>query len=298
MIQIQPLKPARIQETRPTKGLTEQTMLRFSKLPRIVTITLSIFFAVATIAPLPFAIVLPGEAQNIFKNVITIKDLKTYPASGRIDLMSIRVTNPDAWIFGPELIYSWISADRAVYPISAIYPPGTSTEEESKQAKADMVGSQDKAIGAAINYLQSHPEIMEPIDNGATTFAAPLSTIGRNRASALDAKKINFKVGETGGPSGGLVFAVGLVELLTEKDLTQGRHIAGTGTINVRGVVGPIGGINEKIASAQKAGATIFFAPVENAEEIAHIPSGIKVITVATLAQAVSYLERTSVVAG
>jgi PDZ domain-containing protein len=255
--------------------------VRFSPLPKVVTATLGIFFVLATIAPLPFAIVLPGEAQNIFKGVITIKNLDSYPATGRIDLMSIRVTNPDTWIFGPELIYSWISAERAVYPKTAIYPPGTSTKEESKQAKADMVGSQDKAISAAINYLQSHPEIL---GNGSEGLA---------RANALDGKKIKFKVGETGGPSGGLVFAIGLVELLTEIDLMQGRHIAGTGTINTRGVVGPIGGINEKILSAKKVGATIFFAPVGNAEEIAKTPEGIKVITVATLAQAISYLERT-----
>lgn len=257
--------------------------MRFSKLPRVVTVTIGIFFALATIAPLPFAIVLPGEAQNILKNVITIKDLQTYPATGRIDLMSIRVTNPDTWIFGPELIYSWISADRAVYPKSAIYPPGTTSKEEDKKAKADMVGSQDHAISAAIDYLRTHPEILGK------------GSIGTQRANELDGKKIKFKVGETGGPSGGLVFSIGLVELLTESDLLSNRHIAGTGTISVRGVVGAIGGINEKIASARKAGATLFFAPVENAEEIAHIPAGIKVITVATLAQAISYLERTAV---
>lgn len=256
-------------------------MLRFSRLPRVVTGTLGIFFALATIAPLPYAIVLPGEAQNIFKGVITFKGLTNYPANGRIDLMSIRVTNPDTWIFGPELVYSWISGNRAVYPKSAIYPPGTTAEEESKQAKADMVTSQDKAIVAAVNYLQSHPEIM-----------ATSQSVGIERAQLLDAKKIKFKVGETGGPSGGLVFSIGLVELLTEQDLLQGRHIAGTGTITDRGVVGPIGGINEKITSAQKVGATIFFAPVDNAEEIGNVPEGIKVVTVATLAQAVNYLER------
>ncbi len=256
-------------------------MLRFSRLPRIVRGTLGIFFGLATIAPLPYAIVLPGEAQNIFKGVITFKGLTNYPASGRIDLMSIRVTNPDTWIFGPELVYSWISGDRAVYPKSAIYPPGTTAEEESKQAKADMVKSQDTAIVAAVNYLQSHPEIM-----------AASQSVGIERAQLLDAKKISFKVGETGGPSGGLVFSIGLVELLTEQDLLQGRHIAGTGTITDRGVVGPIGGINEKITSAQKVGATIFFAPVDNAEEISNVPEGIKVVTVATLAQAINYLER------
>ena len=260
--------------------------MRFSPLPKVVTATLGIFFVLATIAPLPFAIVLPGEAQNIFKGVITIKDLESYPATGRIDLMSIRVTNPDTWILGPELIYSWISAERAVYPKSAIYPPGTSSKEENKQAKADMVGSQNKAITAAVNYLQSHPEVMG------------IGSQGVARAAALDGKKIKFKVGETGGPSGGLVFSIGLVELLTEMDLLTHRHIAGTGTIDNKGVVGPIGGINEKILSAKKVGATIFFAPVGNAEEIAKAPRGIKVVTVATLAQAISYLERTATKAG
>lgn len=260
--------------------------MRFSPLPRLVTITLGIFFLLATIAPLPFAIVLPGEAQNIFKGVITIKSTDNYPATGRIDLMSIRVTNPDSWIFGPEIIYSWISSERSVYPKSAIFPPGTTSKEERKQAKAEMVSSQDKAIFAAVNYLQSNPKIM-----AADSSSTEALSVGQVRASKLETKKIQFKVKETGGPSGGLVFAIALVELLTERDILQGEHIAGTGTINARGIVGGIGGINEKIASAQKVGATLFFAPVSNAGEIANIPAGIKVVTVATLAQAISYLE-------
>jgi len=144
-----------------------------------------------------------------------------------------------------------------------------------------MVKSQDTAIIAAVNYLQSHPEIM-----------AETKSQGIERANLLDTKKIVFKTGETGGPSGGLVFSIGLVELLTEKDLLQKRHIAGTGTITARGIVGPIGGINEKIMSAQKVGATVFFAPVDNAQEISNVPEGIRVVTVATLTQAISYLER------
>ena len=273
--------------------------MRFSPLPKVVTATLGIFFLLATVAPLPFAIVLPGQAQNIFKGVITIKDLDSYPANGRIDLMSIRVTNPDTWIFGPELIYSWISPERAVYPKSAIYQPGVSAEEEDKKAKVDMVSSQDKAIIAAVNYLQSHSEMLAPaasLKSGVPDLqelSAADVTIANARADALDPKKITFKVDQTGGPSGGLVFSIGLVELLTEMDLIQGRHIAGTGTIDNRGIVGAIGGINEKILSAKKVGATIFFAPVGNAEEIANTPKGVKVITVATLAQAVSYLEST-----
>ena len=245
--------------------------MRFSPLPRIALIILTLFASLALIAPLPYVIVLPGQAQNVFDKLITIKDQKSYPANGRIDLMSIRVTNPDSWIIGPEIIYSWIKADEAVYPRAAIYPPGTTQKSEDKKAKADMVNSQDNAKTAALSFLRLHPEY------GVA-------------ANDLHIKNISFDVKKTGGPSGGMIFAIGVIELLTQKDLLQGRHIAGTGTITTDGKVGPIGGINEKILAAHKAGATLFLAPAGNSGDIAHIPPGIKVVTVATLAEAMSAL--------
>ena len=245
--------------------------MRFSPLPRIALIILTIFASLALIAPLPYVIILPGQAQNIFDKLITIKDQKSYPANGRIDLMSIRVTNPNSWIIGPEILYSWIKADEAVYPRSAIYPPGTTQKSEDKKAKADMVNSQDNAKTAALSFLRLHPEY------GVA-------------ANDLHIKNITFDVKKTGGPSGGMIFAIGVIELLTQKDLLQGRHIAGTGTITTDGKVGPIGGINEKILAAHKAGATLFLAPAGNSGDIAHIPPGIKVVTVATLAEAIAAL--------
>ncbi|NCZ60958.1 MAG: hypothetical protein EBX79_00210 [Actinobacteria bacterium] len=245
--------------------------MRFSPLPRIALIILTLFASLALIAPLPYAIVLPGQAQNIFNKLITIKNQKSYPANGRIDLMSIRVTNPNSWIIGPEIIYSWIKADEAVYPRSAIYPPGTTQKSEDKKAKADMVNSQDNAKTAALSFLRLHPEY------GVTV-------------KDLHVKNISFDVKKTGGPSGGMIFAIGVIELLTQKDLLQGRHIAGTGTITTDGKVGPIGGINQKILAAHKAGATLFIAPAGNRGDIANIPSGIKVVTVATLAEAIAAL--------
>lgn len=230
-----------------------------------------LFASLALIAPLPYAIVLPGQAQNIFNKLITIKNQKSYPANGRIDLMSIRVTNPNSWIIGPEIIYSWIKADEAVYPRSAIYPPGTTQKSEDKKAKADMVNSQDNAKTAALSFLRLHPEYGVTVND-------------------LHVKNISFDVKKTGGPSGGMIFAIGVIELLTQKDLLQGRHIAGTGTITTDGKVGPIGGINQKILAAHKAGATLFIAPADNRGDIANIPSGIKVVTVATLAEAIAAL--------
>lgn len=245
--------------------------MRFSPLPRFVLIVLTIFTVLSLVAPLPFAIVLPGDAQNIFNKIITIKNQKTYPTTGRIDLMSIRVTNPNNWIIGPEILYSWLKADETVYPRAAIYPPGATQESETKKAKADMTNSQDNAATAALSFLRLHPEY------GVT-------------ANNLHIKNIKFDVKKTGGPSGGMIFALGVIELLTEKDLLHGRHIAGTGTISTDGQVGPIGGINEKIQAAYKAGATLFLAPAGNSDEIAHTPAGIKVVIVSTLAQAVAAL--------
>ncbi len=247
--------------------------MRFSPLPRIVLILLTIFTSLALVAPLPFAIVLPGQAQNIFNKIITVKNQKSYPATGRLDLMSIRVTNPNTWIIGPEIIYSWLKADEAVYPRAAIYPDGTTLESENKQAKADMVNSQDNATTAALSFLRLHPEYGISADQ-------------------LHIKNITFDVKKTGGPSGGMIFAIGVIELLTEKDLLHGRHVAGTGTISTDGKVGAIGGINEKIRAAQKAGATLFLAPAGNSSEIAHTPSGIRVVIVSTLNEAVVALNK------
>ena len=245
--------------------------MRFSPLPRFATAILGIFFTLALIAPLPFVIVMPGNAQNIFEKIITIKNQKSYPATGRLDLMSVRVTNPNNWIVGPEVLYAWIRSDEAVYPRAAIYPPGATTESEKKAADADMVRSQSKAIGAGLRYLSRHPDFEVTSDQ-------------------LIEENINFDVKRTGGPSGGMIFALGVIELLTPTDILRGRHISGSGTISIDGKVGPIGGINEKIHSAYKAGATLFLAPFGNRNEITSVPKGMKVVIVATLDDALKAL--------
>jgi len=68
--------------------------------------------------------------------------------------------------------------------------------------------------------------------------------------------------------------------------------IAGTGTINKKGVVGPIGGIEDKLIGAKRAGATLFIAPIDNCIDITHIPKGLQVVAVSTLAQAVTLLKK------
>lgn len=75
---------------------------------------------------------------------------------------------------------------------------------------------------------------------------------------------ISISSGKVGGPSAGLVWAVGLYDLMTPGDLTRGRTIAGTGVIDIEGGVGPIDGIRDKVRAAMRADAAVFLTPVGN----------------------------------
>lgn len=104
--------------------------------------------------------------------------------------------------------------------------------------------------------------------------------------------KVNLQVADIGGPSGGMMFALGIFDQLTPGSLTGGKNIAGTGTIDSKGVIGPIGGIRQKMYGAVRAGATHFLAPVENCSEVVgHVPAGLTVITVGTFDESVSIVE-------
>ena len=137
---------------------------------------------------------------------------------------------------------------------------------------------------------------------GSTPIEIPVKLSKRDDGSAfigvnIETKhnfpvNVKIKLDETGGPSGGLIFALGIVEKLQSEDLIRGRNIAGTGTITDTGEVGPIGGITEKIIGAKKAGVSIFIAPIDNCSDITHpeLLKGIKVVPVATLSEALAVL--------
>ncbi|MEE9965566.1 MAG: PDZ domain-containing protein [Propionicimonas sp.] len=86
-----------------------------------------------------------------------------------------------------------------------------------------------------------------------------------------------------GGSSGGLMFALTIYDKLTPGDLTQGRTIAGTGTMSADGKVGVIGGVAEKLAAASKAGATVFLIPKDNCQNVTSVPAGLRLVAVDNL---------------
>lgn len=104
---------------------------------------------------------------------------------------------------------------------------------------------------------------------------------------------IDIKLADIGGPSAGLMFALGLVDKLTPGSLTDGKFIAGTGTIDDKGKVGPIGGIEMKLVGARNAGARYFLTPADNcAAAAADTPDGLTLIKVDTIDDATKSLEK------
>lgn len=103
---------------------------------------------------------------------------------------------------------------------------------------------------------------------------------------------LSINSGNIGGPSAGLMWTLGLADLLTPGDLTGGRTIAGTGTIAPDGTVGPIGGIEQKVVAAENAGATIFFAPSTEAAAARAVADRMVVVPVKTYQDAIDYLQQ------
>ncbi|MEU3492293.1 MULTISPECIES: YlbL family protein [Kitasatospora] len=104
--------------------------------------------------------------------------------------------------------------------------------------------------------------------------------------------KIDIGLQDVGGPSAGLMFALGIVDKLTPTDLTGGKFVAGTGTIDDDGAVGPIGGIQMKLIAARDKGAEYFFTPADNCSEaVKGTPSGLTLVKVENLDGAVKALD-------
>ena len=102
---------------------------------------------------------------------------------------------------------------------------------------------------------------------------------------------VEIASGDVGGPSAGLMWALGLYDLMTPGDATAGLTIAGTGTIDTRGRVGPIGGIEDKVVAAQRAGATVFLVPADDMAELKGVDTGdMRLISVSTFQQALDAL--------
>ncbi|MFD4760523.1 S16 family serine protease [Streptomyces sp. NPDC058439] len=230
-------------------------------------------FGVAALAPLPFTLAQPGTTANVLGKdhgtpVISIKGAPTRPTKGELRMTTIIATGPNADVGVGDVIDGWFRTDRAVLPRESVYPTGGSEKEIEKHNLEDMRKSQNSAVDAALNYL------------------------GKPKGSV----DITLHLADVGGPSAGLFFALGIVDKLdgdgSGGDLTGGRTIAGTGTIQANGEIGAVGGVSLKTQAARRDGATVFLVPKAECREAgAELPKGLRLIPVTTLKSAVSSLQ-------
>ncbi len=227
---------------------------------------ISLFLIAPLVLPVNFVLINPGEGNPLFPKMLKVNSVKTYPVDGQMFLLSIWVTNPQTLVLGFQVLHCWIKPTCVVTPRSVIYPKVTDDKAELAEGAKEMKQSQNSAIVATKKlFAKKYPEL--------------------NLAGLTDASlKVSLK--NTGGPSGGLIFSLGLVELLAPENLLQGRKIAATGTISKSGAVGAIGGVQEKIVAARAAGVELLFISRQNCDEISGEVDGLKVIAVSTLEEA------------
>ncbi|MFI1499264.1 S16 family serine protease [Streptomyces platensis] len=227
----------------------------------------------AVLAPLPYSLAYPGMTANVLGNdegkpVITISGARTRMTSGQLRMTSIVATGPGATVHLPDLVKGWFRTDEAVMPREAVYPVGENTEEIAEHNAQQMRESQETATSAALGRLGKSGEDI----------------------------KVKLSLADVGGPSAGLMFALGIVDKLdgdgAGRDLTGGRTIAGTGTITAGGKVGAVGGVPLKTQAARRDGATVFLVPrKECADARAELPKGLRLIPVSTLDGAMDALK-------
>ncbi|AWW39337.1 MULTISPECIES: S16 family serine protease [Streptomyces] len=228
--------------------------------------------AAAVFAPLPFTVAQPGLTANVLGDdrgtpVITISGAPTRETTGQLRMTTIEATSPDARVSLGQVIDGWWRTDQAVMPRDAVYPSGGDVKEIERYNEAQMRQSQDAATRAALSYLDIEKRDVD----------------------------VKLELADVGGPSAGLLFSLGIVDKLdgdgSGGDLTGGRTIAGTGTINADGRVGAVGGVALKTQAAHRDGATVFLVPkAECSDAESELPKGLRLIPVTTLEGAVNSL--------
>lgn len=218
--------------------------------------------------PSAYSVETPGPTQDVLgksggKEVISVSGAKTYDDDGQLRLVTVNASGvPGYPITNAQMLWGWLDSSTVVMPVEAVVPVGQTAEEYAEETKSEMTSSQDAATQAAFKYLQA-----QGVDTSGIT--------------------VTMHVDDIGGPSAGMMYALGLIDKLTAADETGGAIIAGTGTMDADGEVGEIGGIRLKMLGAKRDGATWFLAPAGNCDEVVgHVPDGLRDVMVSTLDEA------------
>lgn len=183
-------------------------------------------------------------------------------------------------------------------PAEGALEPGDVLETVDGSEVADvaelqrLVSTEPAGTTLTIGYRRDGEPGTTEITTAALGGQDDTARIGVGVSYQVDAPfELTIGLERIGGPSAGLMFALGIIDKLEPEDLTGGEIIAGTGTIDQQGAVGAIGGIPQKLVAAGELGATAFLVPSPNcAEALATAPGGMILVRVETLEEAVAAL--------
>jgi PDZ domain-containing protein len=207
---------------------------------------------------------------------------------------------------------AFLGYEVKIIPIGArvaeIFPDGPAVEV---LRRGDVIVGADTVpvrrsedVRAVISRHEVGDEVALKIRRGADTITVKTRTVGNPQDPtkpiigvilqnvprlqlpvAVDIESLGI-----GGPSAGLMYALGIVDLMDAPDLTRGRTIAGTGAISPQGDVQPVGGIRQKVAAALQADADLFIAPLDELREACERADDMPVVGVHHLREAVEAL--------
>ena len=183
------------------------------------------------------------------------------------------------------------TVDSACSLITAMHavPAGTDVHMSIKRARISSTGAITYRSPSTVDVTTTRP----PSDMAASgcsgvTGVGP-SFLGVTIEDGFDYQlpaRVSIDTANIGGPSAGLAMTLSLIDKLSRTSISGNQPIAATGTIDVHGNVGDVGGVAEKTVAVQRAGAKYFFVPqVEVATAKANAKPGLTIVGVTTLAQ-------------
>jgi len=183
-------------------------------------------------------------------------------------------------------------------PADGVLAPGDfitsvdGTEVTEPEDLTELITSQPVGTTVEVEYLRDGEPATAKLTTAPDPEDASVSRIGVMITAEVDHPyELSIELDRIGGPSAGLMFALGIIDKIDPEDLTGGQIIAGTGSIAFDGSVGAIGGIPQKLIAAREAGATAFLVPAPNCPEaVANAPDGLILIEVETLEEALAGL--------
>lgn len=185
-----------------------------------------------------------------------------------------------------------LPADGVLLPGDVIVSVNGKTFADVTALRAE-ISANGVDTAASVDILRDGVPMTFDITPRSSEGDTPVPVLGIIVGSEYDFPfDVTIQLENVGGPSAGMMFALGIIDKLTPGTLNGGQNIAGTGTISSTGEVGPIGGIRQKLYGARAAGATYFLAPESNCDEVTgHIPAGLTVFAVSTLDDSIAALD-------